>query len=108
MKKKKKKEKEKTFLTITFKFSMLVSLLNLIIFRSILALPEVFFNSRNHDVITSLYAFSSSWNISNTRKSVFSDFQTPRSRLERRGAADFFNQLRGVWNRRKRSSECLI
>ena len=29
-------------------------------------------------------------NISNTRKSVSSDFQTPRSRLEKRGAAEFF------------------
>ena len=37
-------------------------------------------------------------NISKTRKSVSSDFQTPRSRLEKRGAADFFfNQLRSVW-----------
>ena len=29
-------------------------------------------------------------NRSNTRKSVSSDFQTPRSRLEKRGAAEFF------------------
>ena len=29
-------------------------------------------------------------NRSNTRKSVSSDFQTPRCRLEKRGAAEFF------------------
>ena len=37
-------------------------------------------------------------NISNTRKSVSSDIQTPRSRLKKRGAAEFFyKRLRGVW-----------
>ena len=30
-------------------------------------------------------------NISNTRKSVSADFQTPRSRLEKREAAEFFD-----------------
>ena len=40
-------------------------------------------------------------NRSNTRKSVSSDFQTPRSRLEKRGAAEFFltMQLQGVWKK---------
>ena len=46
----------------------------------------------NLDVSGDLYS-----NISNTRKSVSSDFQTQRSRLEKRGAAEFFNQLPGVW-----------
>ena len=36
-------------------------------------------------------------NISNTRKRVSSDIQTLRSRLKKRGAAEFFKQLRGVW-----------
>ena len=36
-------------------------------------------------------------NISNTRKSVSSDIQTLRSGLKKRGAAEFFNQLRSVW-----------
>ena len=36
--------------------------------------------------------------ISNTRKSVSSDIQTPRSRLKKRGTAEFFlKRLRGVW-----------
>ena len=42
----------------------------------------------------------SNWssNISNTRKSVSSDIQTLRSRLKKRGAAEFFfKRLRGVW-----------
>ena len=48
-------------------------------------------------------------NISNTRKSVSSDFQTPRSRLEKRGAAEFFLTNFEVFeNRRKHSFECLI
>ena len=36
-------------------------------------------------------------NISNTRKSVSSDIQTPRSRSRKRGAAEFFKQLQGFW-----------
>ena len=37
-------------------------------------------------------------NISNMRRCVSSDFQTLRSRLKKRGAADFFfKRLRGVW-----------
>ena len=36
-------------------------------------------------------------NISNTRKSVSSDIQALRSRSKKRGAADFFKRLRGVW-----------
>ena len=48
-------------------------------------------------------------NRSNTRKSVSSDFQTPRSRLEKRGAAEFFStNLEVFGNRRKHSFECLI
>ena len=40
---------------------------------------------------------SASCNISNTRKSVLSDIQTLRSGLKKRGAAEFFSQLRSVW-----------
>ena len=48
-------------------------------------------------------------NISNTRKSVSSNFQTPRSRLEKRGAAEFFLTIFKVFgNRRKHFFECLI
>ena len=48
-------------------------------------------------------------NRSNMRKSVSSDFQTPRSRLEKRGAADFFlTNFEVFGNRRKHSFECLI
>ena len=47
-------------------------------------------------LLTGIYFWILS-NRSNTRKSVTSDFQTPKSRLEKRGAAEFFNQLRGVW-----------
>ena len=48
-------------------------------------------------------------NRSNTRKSVSSDFQTPRSRLEKRGAAEFFlTNFEVFGNRRKHSFECLI
>ena len=36
-------------------------------------------------------------NIQNTRKSASSDIQTPKSWLKKRGAAEFFNQLRSVW-----------
>ena len=36
-------------------------------------------------------------NISNMRKNVSSDIQTLRSRLKKRGAAEFFKRLRGVW-----------
>ena len=37
-------------------------------------------------------------NVSNTRKRVSSDIQTLRSRLKKRGVADFFNKrLCGVW-----------
>ena len=33
-----------------------------------------------------------------TRERVFhQDIQTPRSGLKKRGAAEFFNRLRGVW-----------
>ena len=47
--------------------------------------------------------------MSNTRKSVSSDFQTPRSRLEKRGAAEFFlTNFEVFGNRRKHPFECLI
>ena len=36
-------------------------------------------------------------NISNTRERVPSAIQTLRSRLKKRGAAEFFKRLRGVW-----------
>ena len=36
-------------------------------------------------------------NIWNTRKSVSPHIQTPRIVLKKRGAAEFFNSLRGVW-----------
>ena len=48
-------------------------------------------------------------NRSNTRKSVSSDFQTPRSRLEKRGAAEFFlTNFEVFGNRRKHSFVCLM
>ena len=48
-------------------------------------------------------------NRSNTRKSVSSDFQTPRSRLEKRGGAEFFlTNFEVFGNRRKHSFDCLI
>ena len=38
-----------------------------------------------------------SCNIFNTMKSVSPDIQTLRKGLKKRGAAEFFNQLRSVW-----------
>ena len=36
-------------------------------------------------------------NISNTRRSVSLDIQTPRSELKKEAEAEFFNRFRGVW-----------
>ena len=48
-------------------------------------------------------------NISNTGKSVSTDFQTPGSGLEKRGAAMFFETYFEVFgNGMKHSSKCLI
>ena len=45
----------------------------------------------------SIFGNSLASNISNTRKSVSSDMQTLRIGLKKRGAVEFFNQLRSVW-----------
>ena len=48
-------------------------------------------------------------NISNTGKSVSSDFQTPRSGLKKRGAAEYFlTHFEVFGNSMKHSSKCLI
>ena len=48
-------------------------------------------------------------NISNTRKRVSSDIQTPRSRLKKRGAAEFFlNDFEVFGYLKKHTFECLI
>ena len=49
------------------------------------------------DFVTYVLTYVSSFNISNTRKSVSSDIQTLRSGLKKRRAASFLNQLRSVW-----------
>ena len=61
--------------------------------------------SRRREITASLLILC---NISNTRKRVSSDINTLRSRLKKRGAADFFKRLRGVGYLMKHSFECLM
>ena len=63
----------------------------------------------NGEVFLTFVKLVFSYNSSNTRKSVSSNFQTPRSRLEKRDAAEFFlTNFEVFGNRRKHSFECLI